>query len=526
MIVTTLARGPLPPAIGRLPRLADVGAMVAFRDLDAAPRAPAPDVAAPHLNGTRFELLLQRSPLPQVEFKLLFAVGSASDPPGKEGLAALTASMIAKAGSRALTIDQIDEALYPIAGSFTASTDREMTTFTGSIHRDEWRTFLATVLPQLVDPGFREADFSRLKSVQLNALVQDLRSGNDEELAKERLQAVVFRGTPYGHVPLGTIAGLDAIALDDVRRFAAEKYVGSNLSVGVSGDAPALMLEGLQGHLARLTPGRAEPKASVEARRPSGIDVEIIEKDTRATAISLGFPIGVTRSDPDFAALSVARAWLGEHRIGSGRLFQRMREVRGLNYGDYAYIEAFPRGMFQFFPDPNLARQRQLFEIWIRPVVPVNANMALRIALFELDELVRKGLTSEEFERTREYLMNNVYVMTARQDQQLGYALDSRWYGMGEFTDAMRRALADLTVDRVNAAIRRHLAASDLFVVMVTKDAAGLERELVSDEGRPIRYDGAKPESLLAEDRLIAARPLNIRADSVRVTPVGDVFAR
>ena len=38
-----------------------------------------------------------------------------------------------------------------------------------------------------------------------------------------------------------------------------------------------------------------------------------------------------------------------------------------MNYGDYAYIEAFPRGMFQFFPDPNVARQRQIFEIWIRP---------------------------------------------------------------------------------------------------------------------------------------------------------------
>ena len=39
-----------------------------------------------------------------------------------------------------------------------------------------------------------------------------------------------------------------------------------------------------------------------------------------------------------------------------------------MNYGDYAYIEAFPRGMFQFFPDPNIARRAQLFEVWIRPV--------------------------------------------------------------------------------------------------------------------------------------------------------------
>ena len=72
--------------------------------------------------------------------------------------------------------------------------------------------------------------------------------------------------------------------------------------------------------------------------------------------------------------------------------------------------------------------------------------------------------------------MNNVYVMTARQDQQLGYALDSQWYGIGEFTEHMRKALAGLTVDQVNAAISKHLDPRDLSVVIVTKDAAGLNR--------------------------------------------------
>ena len=83
-------------------------------------------------------------------------------------------------------------------------------------------------------------------------------------------------------------------------------------------------------------------------------------------------PIEVTRSHPDFAALSVARAWLGEHRSSMSHLYQRIRELRGMNYGDYAYIEAFPGGMFQFFPEPNVARRAQLFEVWIRPVVPAN----------------------------------------------------------------------------------------------------------------------------------------------------------
>jgi zinc protease len=286
------------------------------------------------------------------------------------------------------------------------------------------------------------------------------------------------------------------------------------------------MIRTLQANVGRLPQGPASPKAAVRVAREPGVHVEILEKDTRATAISFGFPIDVRRGDPDFVALSVARAWLGEHRAPSGRLFQRIREVRGMNYGDYAYIEAFPRGMYQFFPDPNIARQQQIFEIWIRPVVPVNAHMALRIAVFELQRLIANGLTPDEFASTRDYLMKNVYVMTARQDQQLGYALDSRWYGTGEFTKYLRDGLQALTVAQVNAAIRKHLVSSDLSVVFVTKDAAGLKQALVSDAVSSIKYDGGKPQALLDEDRVVGALKLNIPGANVTITPIADVFAR
>ena len=171
-------------------------------------------------------------------------------------------------------------------------------------------------------------------------------------------------------------------------------------------------------------------------------------------------------------------------------------------------------------------RQRQIFEIWIRPVVPVNAHMTLRIAVHELDRLIQNGLTKADFEATRDYLMNNVYVMTARQDQQLGYALDSQWYGIGEFTDTVRKGLQALTVEQVNAAIKRHLTAQDLSIVVITKDAAGLKQALVSDAVSTIKYDGDKPKELLDEDRAIGARKLNIAAEKVRITPIAEVFAK
>jgi zinc protease len=525
LIVTTLSQDPLPAAIRTLPSAAAASSAAVASPAPAPPVTPiatAADAGA----GADIPIVRQASPLPQLDLKLLFTVGSAHDPAGKEGLAALTAAMIADGGSTHLTSSQIQTALYPMAASFSAAVDKEMTTFTASVHEDNWPRFLAIVLPQMLEPGFRDEDFSRLRDAQINALTQDLRANNEEELGKERLQTNIFRGTPYAHVALGTVAGLHAITLDDVRAFARQMYTRANLTIGINGHAPDAMIRTVQASLGRLPEGPAVPRRPVHVARAPGIHVEIVEKDTRATAISIGFPIDVRRGTPDFPALSVARAWLGEHRAPSGRLFQRIRGVRGMNYGDYAYIEAFPDGMFQFFPDPNLARQQQIFEIWIRPVVPVNAHMALRIAVSELRSLIANGLTPAAFERTRDYLMKNVFVMTARQDQQLGYALDSRWYGIGEFTTYMRDALRSLTVEEVNAAIRKDLTGTDLSVVAITKDAAALKQALASDAFSPIHYDGEKPQALLDEDRVVGALKLGIAPADIRITPVDEVFAQ
>jgi zinc protease len=527
LIVTTLSQEKLPAGIESLPALATLvppGAGTA--PPLAVPPGPRSLAVVTNASQPAHPVTIQKSATPLLDIKLLFEVGSAHDPEGKEGLAALAAAMIADAGSRFLTIDQINTVLYPIAGSFARQVDKEMTSFTGIIHRDNWRKFVSTVLPQLLEPGLREEDFSRLKAAQMNELVEDLRSNNEEELAKERLQSNIFRSSPYGHAALGTVAGISSITIDDVKAFVKTAYTRRALRIGIGGNVPDELPDLLVQQLGRLPAGTPRPPVVVAGARPSGMEVEIIEKNTRSTAISLGLPMGVTRAHPDFAALSVARAWLGEHRASSGRLYQRIREVRGMNYGDYAYIEAFPGGMFQFVPDGNRVRQRQLFEIWIRPVTTENGHMALRLAVHELDRLLQNGLSQEDFEQTRAYLMKSVFVMTARQDQQLAYALDSEWYGIGEFTEAMRKALSSLTVAQVNAAIRRHWSSKDLSVVVVTRDAAGLKERLEANTFSPIRYDGERPEALIEEDKRVGALQLPVKPGSVRITPIADVFAK
>ncbi|MDC8756807.1 M16 family metallopeptidase [Janthinobacterium fluminis] len=505
MVVTTLSNQAMPAAIAALPTLASF--------------EPKPGAA-------KFDVLVQASALPQIRFKLVFAAGSAHDPAGKEGLAALTAAMVASAGSSERKIDEISKSLFPLAGSFSEQTDKEMTTFTGAIHKDNWSQFSAIAMPMLLAPGFREDDFRRLKDAQKNALLLDLKDNNEEEFGKERLQTNVYAGTPYGHPALGTLKGIEAITLDDVKQFWQSAYTQGAVRVGISGAVSEAMTDSLKLALAKLPAGAGLPATAVPAgHKAAGLEVEIIEKNTRATAISFGLPTSVTRSHPDFPALWLAKTWLGEHRASNSHLYQRIREMRGMNYGDYAYIEAFPRGMYQFFPSPNLGRKAQLFEVWIRPVAPENAHFALRVALTELDKLIANGLTQEQFETTRGYLMKNVFVMTSTQDQQLGYALDSQWYGTAEFTRMMREGLSKLSAADVNAAIKRHLSAQNLSVVMIAKDAAGLKDKLLGDAFSPIKYDADKPKQLLDEDQQIGKLKLNIKPEAVTITPAAQAFA-
>src|SRR5713226_783960 len=142
--------------------------------------------------------LPNRSPL--VTFRILFMTGSAYDPKGKEGLASLTAAMLAEGGSRTRPYSDITEAMYPMATSFQWQVDKEMTVFSGSTHIDNLDKYYALIREMLLDPGFREDDFKRLKEDAINYLKTSLRGGNDEELGKEVLYTMIYPSNhAYGH---------------------------------------------------------------------------------------------------------------------------------------------------------------------------------------------------------------------------------------------------------------------------------------------------------------------------------------
>src|SRR3981189_1842144 len=83
---------------------------------------------------TQVVALPSKSPL--VTFRIVFRTGSAYDPAGKEGVAALTAKMLSGGGSKSKTYKQIVDAMYPMASSVSSQVDKEMVTFGGVTHID------------------------------------------------------------------------------------------------------------------------------------------------------------------------------------------------------------------------------------------------------------------------------------------------------------------------------------------------------------------------------------------------------
>ncbi|MGB7924967.1 MAG: pitrilysin family protein [Pyrinomonadaceae bacterium] len=468
--------------------------------------------------------LLQPNRSPLVTFRILFMTGAASDPQGKEGVAALTAAMLAEGGTRALSYEQITAAMYPMAASFGWQIDKEMTVFTGTTHVDNLDKYYGLIRQMLLDPGFRPEDFTRLKTNAINYLKVSLRESNDEELGKEHLYNIIYAGHAYGHTNMGDVSALEKLTIDDVREFYRANYTQSNLVIGLAGGYPAEFPKAAEADFAKLPAGQAAQAKRDAPKLDAGTRIEIIKRETRSTAISLGFPIEVTRADKDWPALAVVASYLGQHRSSNSYLYQRLRETRGLNYGDYAYIEYFPRGMYQFTPDPNLGRSSQIFQIWIRPVEPQNGQFALRAALYEYDKLVREGMSKESFEATREFLTKYVNILTQTQDAQLGYALDSRYYRIGIFNDYMREQLLKLTLDDVNNAIRRHLKSDRMRIVMVTKEAEALRDAIVANKPSPITYNSPKPKEVMDEDKLIEAYKIEVKPEAVTVVEVGQVF--
>jgi zinc protease len=469
---------------------------------------------------------------PLITFRIVLRAGSVNDPSGKEGLNALTADLIGQGGTRDLTYAQVVEKLYPWAAGIDVQPDQEITTFIGNVHRDHLDAFYQLFSSLLLHPRFDSSDFQRVKDLHLNYLRNTLRATDDENLGKQALNSILFEGHPYGKTEIGTVQGITSITLDDVRKYYRNTYTDFNLWIGIAGGYPRSLIETMRTDFGAF---HGETPREVRLGLPplpqtKDIEVLVVEKPARAYAVSMGYPISLTRSDKDFYALLVANSYFGEHRTFNGVLMNRLRGDRGLNYGDYSYIEKFVGGVSSgsVFPNLNTPLRQQFFSIWLRPIQPENTHFAIRNALFELKNFVEKGISQDDFEKTRKFLLNYSKLWAQTLDRRLGYQMDSEFYGSGYFIDRIEQELKNLSVDDVNAAIRKYLRASDIKLAVVVDQgkAADFLEALTTNQPSPIQYASPVSQRILDEDKVIQVFPLKINTEESKVMKAADLFER
>lgn len=487
------------------------------------PAAPLPPVpATPLKQPAPMQLVVQQTPEnPIVSFRLVFHSGSVDDPKGKEGLTALTAHLLAEGGTKKLTSAQLLEALFPMAAELDVVTDKEFTTFSGRVHKDFLPRFLEIFTDVLLEPRYDPSEFERLRTDALNTIRNELRNENDEELGKVALDALLYRGHPYEHFVGGTVKGLQAVTLEDVKAHARRIFTQDRVVVGLAGPVDDALKKSVTSRLSSL-PATGAPRVELPPVPVMPGRAVVLQKPTLSTAVSMGYVTPMRRGDPDYFPVAFALSYLGEHRQSHGVLFQELRERRGLNYGDYAYAEHFTEQRGTTYSLPNIARTQQDLTLWIRPVVPANAVFATHGTVYYLDQLVRQPMPRDRFELVRGFLLSYTRLWEQTDQRRLGYAIDSLFYGTPNFLEQYRKALSDMTPESVQEALRRRVHPESLSFAFVTQDAPALVNALKSQKVQPLNYASAKPPDLLEVDKAILQQPIPLKPEAIELIPASE----
>ena len=266
--------------------------------------------------------------VPVVTFALLVSRGAADDPPGREGLAAVTADMLDE-GSGEKNAIEMHEELARIGAQFDTDIGSDGLALTlTSLARFAGRG-LALLADMAARPRLAEDDFARVRQLRLHRLAQ-LRdvAGAVAERAFVRL---LYGGQPYGHTPIGSEATLSAMTIDDVRAFHARAIAPSRATLVAVGDCDHASIARMAAAAFAGWTGTGEWRDAAEPPRPDAARLNVV---VRAGAPQSELRIGhvsAPRDTPDYHALVAANMVLGGQFVS--RINLNLRQAKGYTYG-------------------------------------------------------------------------------------------------------------------------------------------------------------------------------------------------
>lgn len=308
-------------------------------------------------------------------------VGSRDEKGAQTGSAHYLEHLLFKGTSRRSALD-ISASIEAVGGDLNAFTTKEYTCYYARVLDQDLPLAIDVVCDVVVDALIRAEDVEAERGV----ILEEIAMNDDDpgDVVHDEFAAAVYGDSPLGRPILGTVETIEAISRNAINSFYRRRYRPEGMVVAAAGNLDHDQVVTLvRRAFADVLDDSCEPEPARTAprRRLSSTGVHLTSRPTEQAHLVLGVP-GIRRGDPRRYALSVMTAAFGGGM--SSRLFQEVREKRGLAYSVYAYSQGFA--------------ESGLMGIYVG-CLPAKVDTALDVCRTEIARLIRDGLTEEELVR-------------------------------------------------------------------------------------------------------------------------------
>ncbi len=393
-------------------------------------------------------LLVEDHSNPIIALEIAFRGGAALDPSGREGLAHLVSGLLDEgAGDLDSAAFQARLAELSIQLSFDSGLDN----FSGSLRTlTENRTEAFRLLKlALAEPRFDAEPVERIRG-QIQAQLRS-RAEDPSTIAGRTLRRLFFDGHVYGRESDGTAESIAAITLEDLKGFVADRLGRDVLFVAAVGDISPARLSSLLDDTFGALRATATPAPVAETTPQSQGDLVVIEKQIPQSVVTFGHA-GLKRDDPDFYAAYVVNYILGGGGFSS-RLYEEVREKRGLAYSVYSYLSPYEHAA-----------------LVVGGVATANARVAQSLELVrqEWARMADEGPSSEELARAKTFLTGSFPLRLSSSGAVANMLLGMQLQDLGvDYLDTRNSYIEAVTLDAAQRVAKRLFDEPALTVVVV-----------------------------------------------------------
>jgi zinc protease len=405
-------------------------------------------------------LVLENHATPTLALRGSLRAGSYFEPRDKPGLARLTADMLARGTQRRTKLELAGD-LEACGAELNFAADPFAVNIAGRALAKDMALLLDTLAEELREPTFPEDELAKLKQQTIAAIQEQ--QASTRARAYERLTQLLFDpANPfYQHAGERLIESIAGVTVEDVRRFYAERYGGRSLILSVAG---AIDTSEAQAQF-RAAFGAFEGPASVEvevadagARATAAQHEVVLLKDKANVDVMLGTAAPLRRDAADYYAALLANSALGESTLSS-RLGLQVRDREGLTYGIGSRFRA-----------PSLAAGPWYIAVSVNPQ---NVTQAISSALQVLREYVAHGIREDELRDEKSAAIGSFKVALSTNAGLAEALWNAEFYRLGtDYVDRYPQLIEAVTIDEVNAAIRKYFRPEQLTVVIAGDYAA------------------------------------------------------